>query len=352
MRSLPRPNNNNSRRNLSYAALTLVALTAFAGSVFAAEATAESTAASGGTPSADAAASASAKVAATAAVMEAEGRELDRADAGLDASKAAAAVDPDHLLSHAEMDAMMRDAGFSLNRDTGLYDPPAGADKSQLSRQVLLPESGIDHAAFANVLLDQQHKFIQVEHGEFSLPAGEFWSFWRGGWFLRVSFLSFFSTSRAGPREEREEEEKHLRSCSRSRKAGRSFQHLVLRLLIALAARERGGGMREENSLEKINSLSFFLKKQKLLLSPSSGVTFLVKEYQQLLADALAITGISQPAVELDWLTQHVQYKIQEFNTLLVRRSGFYNSFFPFGQRRGNERKLLRSAAASLEGEE
>lgn len=82
--------------------------------------------------------------------------------------------------------------------------------------------------------------------------------------------------------------------------------------------------MREENSLEKINSLSFFLKKQKLLLSPSSGVTFLVKEYQQLLADALAITGISQPAVELDWLTQHVQYKIQEFNTLLVRRSGFY----------------------------
>ena len=173
LRSLPRPNNNNSRRNLSYAALALVALTAFAGSVFAAEATVESTAASGGAPPADAAASASAKVAATAAVMEAEGRELDRADAGLDASKAAAAVDPDHLLSHAEMDAMMRDAGFSLNRDTGLYDPPAGADKSQLSRQVLLPDSGADHAAFANMLLDQQHKFIQVEHGEFSLPAGE-----------------------------------------------------------------------------------------------------------------------------------------------------------------------------------
>ena len=51
----------------------------------------------------------------------------------------------------------------------------------------------------------------------------------------------------------------------------------------------------------------------------SSGVTFLVKEYQQLLADALAITGIAQPAVELDWLTQHVQYKIQEFIQLLVR---------------------------------
>lgn len=182
MRSLPRSNNNNSRRNLSYAALALVALTAFAGSVFAAEATVESTAASGGTPPADAAASASAKVAATAAAMDAEGRELDRADAGLDASKAAAAVDPDNLLSHAEMDAMMRDAGFSLNRDTGLYDPPAGADKSQLSRQVLLPDSGADHAAFANMLLDQQHKFIQVEHGEFSLPAGEFWSFWRGGY--------------------------------------------------------------------------------------------------------------------------------------------------------------------------
>jgi hypothetical protein len=58
LRSLHRPNNNNSRRNLSYAALALVALTAFAGSVFAAEATAESTAASGGTPPADAAASA------------------------------------------------------------------------------------------------------------------------------------------------------------------------------------------------------------------------------------------------------------------------------------------------------
>lgn len=172
LRSLPRSNNNNSRRNLSYVALALVALTAFAGSVFAAEATADSTAASGSTPPADT--SASAKVAATAAVMEAEGRELDRADAGLDASKAAAAVDPDNLLSHAEMDAMMRDAGFSLNRDTGLYDPPAGADKSQLSRQVLLPDSGADHAAFANMLLDQQHKFIQVEHGEFSLPAGEF----------------------------------------------------------------------------------------------------------------------------------------------------------------------------------
>ena len=148
LRSLPRSNNNNSRRNLSYAALALVAFTAFAGSVFAAEATADSTAASGSTPPADT--SASAKVAATAA------------------------VDPDNLLSHAEMDAMMRDAGFSLNRDTGLYDPPAGADKSQLSRQVLLPDSGADHAAFANMLLDQQHKFIQVEHGEFSLPAGEF----------------------------------------------------------------------------------------------------------------------------------------------------------------------------------
>ena len=159
-----------------------MALTAFAGSCFAAEATAE-TAASGGAPPLDAAA----KVAATQATMEAEGRELDRADAGLDASKAAAAVDPDNLLSHAEMDAMMKDAGFSLNRETGLYDPPAGVDKSQLSRQVLLPDSGADHAAFANMLLDQQHKFIQVEHGEFSLPAGEFFleGFGSGGWFLR-----------------------------------------------------------------------------------------------------------------------------------------------------------------------
>lgn len=146
-----------------------MALTAFAGSVFATETT---TAASGGAPPADAAAAAS-KVAASTAALEAEAKELDRADAGLDASKAAAAVDPDHLLSTAEMDAMMKDAGFTLNKETGLYDPPAGVDKSQLSRQMLLPESGADHAAFANMLLDQQHKFIQVEHGQFSLPAGE-----------------------------------------------------------------------------------------------------------------------------------------------------------------------------------
>ena len=146
-----------------------MALTAFAGSAFAAEASAE-TAASGGAPPADAAA----KMAASTAALEAEGRELERADAGLDPSKAATAVDPDHLLSHAEMDAMMKDAGFTLNKETGLYDPPTGVDKSQLSRQVMLPDSGADHAAFANMLLDQQHKFIQVEHGEFSLPAGEF----------------------------------------------------------------------------------------------------------------------------------------------------------------------------------
>ena len=161
------PTTTTSRRNLSVAALALVALTAFAGSVFAAEA--ETAAASGGVPPL----SAAEKVDATAAVMEAEGKELERADGALEASKAAAAVDPDHLLSHDEMDAMMKDAGFSLNRETGLYDPPAGVDRSTLSRQVLLPDSGADHAAFANMLLDQQYKFIQVEHGEFSLPAGE-----------------------------------------------------------------------------------------------------------------------------------------------------------------------------------
>lgn len=153
------------------AALALVALTAFAGSVFAAEAETSTTAASGGVPPA---ADAAAKVAATEAAFAAEAKEEDHADAAVDPSSAAAAVDPDHLLSHDEMDAMMRDAGFTMNKETGLYDPPAGVDKSQLSRQVLLPESGADHAAFANVLLDQQHKFIQVEHGEFSLPAGEF----------------------------------------------------------------------------------------------------------------------------------------------------------------------------------
>lgn len=66
--------------------------------------------------------------------------------------------------------------------------------------------------------------------------------------------------------------------------------------------------------------------KKTQLQKKKSGVTFLVKEYQQLLADALAITGISQPAVEVDWLAQHVQYKIQEFNQLLVRKIFF--SFF------------------------
>ena len=105
--------------------------------------------------------------------------------------------------------------------------------------------------------------------------------------------------------------------------------------------------MRGENSLEKINSISFFLKKQKLLLSPSSGVTFLVKEYQQLLADALAIAGISQPAVELDWLTQHVQYKIQEFNTLLVSRSDFLFSLFLFFSL-DDEKETRESFFASL----
>jgi hypothetical protein len=48
-----------------------------------------------------------------------------------------------------------------------------------------------------------------------------------------------------------------------------------------------------------------------------AGITFLIKEYQQLVADTLAILGISQPLVEMDWLAQHVQYKIQEFIQLL-----------------------------------
>jgi len=48
-----------------------------------------------------------------------------------------------------------------------------------------------------------------------------------------------------------------------------------------------------------------------------AGISFLVKEYQQLVADTLAILGISQPAVEFDWLAQHIQYKIEEFLQLV-----------------------------------
>ena len=48
-----------------------------------------------------------------------------------------------------------------------------------------------------------------------------------------------------------------------------------------------------------------------------AGISFLVKEYQQLVADALAILGISQPHVEFDWLAQHVQFKIEEFLQLV-----------------------------------
>ena len=320
----PTQTTKNSRRNLSVAALALVALTAFAGSVFAADSSSSSATPSGGAPPADASATKMADAAKVSAAMEAENRELDRQDAGLDANKAAAAVDPDHLLSHAEMDAMMRDAGFALNRDTGLYDPPAGADKSQLSRQVLLPDSGADHAAFANVLLDQQHKFIQVEHGEFSLPAGEFlFGFW---FFLfdeekeeeknTLSFLLAFSLSLW--RKRRGALLLSTISCSR-----------LTAFLIALAsARETGVGMRKKTRL-KLTLFFFSFPSKKNF----KGVTFLVKEYQQLLADALAITGISQPAVELDWLTQHVQYKIQEFNTLLVSKEKSFLLFFSDGKK-------------------
>ena len=75
----------------------------------------------------------------------------------------------------------------------------------------------------------------------------------------------------------------------------------------------------------------------------STGISFLIKEYQQLLADALAVVGFTQPAVELDWLAQHVQYKIQEFNVLLVslRRHQFFfptDNFFFFET--GREKKI------------
>jgi hypothetical protein len=112
----------------------------------------------------------------------------------------------------------MKAAGFTVNPETGLYDAPASMDKSALSRQVLLPHNEGDTSAFVNMLLDSQHRMMQAEYGEHSIP---------------------------------------------------------------------------------------------------SGISFLIKEYQQLVADTLAILGITQPLVEMDWLAQHVQYKIQEFIQLL-----------------------------------
>ena len=111
-----------------------------------------------------------------------------------------------------------------------------------------------------------------------------------------------------------------------------------------------GGPLEKKKKKKSTYSFFVFLSKKsdfrkKIFLT--SGVTFLVKEYQQLLADALAIAGISQPAVELDWLTQHVQYKIQEFNTLLVRRSGFLFSLFLFFSL-DDEKETRESFFASL----
>ena len=121
-------------------------------------------------------------------------------------------------MSIEETDKLLKEAGFTVNQETGLYDAPASMPKADLSRQVLLPHNEGDTSAFVNVLLDSQHRMMQSEYGEHSIPAG---------------------------------------------------------------------------------------------------VTFLIKEYQQLVADTLAILGISQPLVEMDWLAQHVQFKIQEFIQLL-----------------------------------
>jgi hypothetical protein len=113
----------------------------------------------------------------------------------------------------------------------------------------------------------------------------------------------------------------------------------------------KSGGPLEKKKKKKSTTLFFSFSQKNptseknFFLTP--GVTFLVKEYQQLLADALAIAGISQPAVELDWLTQHVQYKIQEFNTLLVRRSGFLFSLFLFFSL-DDEKETRESFFASL----
>ena len=217
-----------------------MALTAFAGSVFAAEA--ETAAASGGAPPVVAPAD---DAAATDAGVQAEAKELERDDAAVDASSAAAAVDPDHLLSHDEMDAMMKDAGFTLNKETGLYDPPAGVDKSQLSRQVMLPDSGADHAAFANVLLDQQHKFIQVEHGEFSLPAGEFF------------YLFFWSKEKENRGESRKKKLPRFSLMKRRRK-NPSFARLAVLLAPVQLERERKTCSRSKEKRLK--------KKEKLIL--------------------------------------------------------------------------------------
>lgn len=121
-------------------------------------------------------------------------------------------------LSLEDTDRVMKEAGFVLNEETGLYDAPDSLAKEDIKRQVLLPENEADHAAFVNMLLSQQHAMVQSEYGEHSIPAA---------------------------------------------------------------------------------------------------LSFLVKEYQQLAADVLAILGISQPLVEMTWLAEHVQYKIEEFNQLL-----------------------------------
>lgn len=137
--------------------------------------------------------------------------------AATDGAAAAPAAD-DEPLSIEDTDKLLKEAGFTVNAETGLYDAPAEMDKSQLSRQVLLPHNEGDTSAFVNVLLDSQHRMMQSQYGEHSVPAG---------------------------------------------------------------------------------------------------VTFLIKEYQQLVADTLAILGITQPLVEMDWLAQHVQFKINEFVQLL-----------------------------------
>lgn len=140
------------------------------------------------------------------------------AAADTDAAAAAPAGAEEEPLSLEETDKIMKEAGFTVNPETGLYDAPAEMDKTKLSRQVLLPHNEGDTGAFVNMLLDSQHQMLSAEYGQHSIPAG---------------------------------------------------------------------------------------------------VSFLIKEYQQLVADTLAILGITQPLVEMDWLAQHVQYKIQEFIQLL-----------------------------------
>lgn len=78
-----------------------------------------------------------------------------------------------------------------------------------------------------------------------------------------------------------------------------------------------------------------------------AGLSFLVKEYQQLAADVLAILGISQPLVEMDWLAQHVQYKIEEFKQLIKHVSPTLEAHIGLGNPVYTDQSLAALATAT-----